>query len=93
MKLHANAPFALVGINAWDSPADFRQGVEDYGVTWPVAYQGEDAAPICEQYRVVSYPSIFVLDAEGRIVATDLRGEALDAKVAELLKALEHAGE
>jgi peroxiredoxin len=41
--------------------------------------------PIAKQFRVESIPCTFVLDASGKIVARELTGEALRAKVLELL--------
>ena len=37
-------------------------------------------------YKIESIPSNFLLDKEGRIIATNLRGEALQIKLAELFK-------
>lgn len=42
--------------------------------------------PIAQQYSVQSIPATFLLDAEGRIVAKNLRGAQLRAKVQELLE-------
>ena len=41
--------------------------------------------PIARHYKVESIPATFILDASGTIVAKDLRGAALRAKVIELL--------
>ncbi len=41
--------------------------------------------PIARQYNVQSIPATFLLDAEGRIVAKNLRGQQLRDKVQELL--------
>ena len=41
--------------------------------------------PIAKQYSVQSIPATFLLDANGKIVAKNLRGSELKAKVAELL--------
>jgi peroxiredoxin len=41
--------------------------------------------PIAISYGVKSIPAMFVLDASGKIVAKDLRGAELKAKIAELL--------
>ena len=41
--------------------------------------------PIAKMYNIRSIPSSFILDADGRIVAKNLRGPALEAKMAELL--------
>ncbi|WP_246288527.1 TlpA disulfide reductase family protein [Winogradskyella costae] len=41
--------------------------------------------PIAQLYNINAIPAVFILDAEGKIVAKNLRGNALDAKVKELL--------
>jgi len=41
--------------------------------------------PIAKQYNVQSIPATFILDAKGNIVAKDLRGDALKAKIKEIL--------
>lgn len=55
-------------------------------LTWPqvsnLKYWNE---PIAKKYNVQSIPATFILDSTGKIVARDLRGEELKAKVIELL--------
>ena len=41
--------------------------------------------PIAAQYKVEAIPATFILDASGKIVAKDLRGAELKAKIIELL--------
>ncbi len=41
--------------------------------------------PIAKTYNVRSIPATFLLDEEGNIIAKNLRGNALDAKIASLL--------
>jgi len=41
--------------------------------------------PIAQMYKVRSIPATFLLDKEGKIVAKNLRGPALEAKIASLL--------
>jgi len=84
VERHENAPFALIGINTNDSKQAFNKGVEDYGVSWPCVYQGPETA-VAKLYRVRGYPTIYVLDAEGRIRFTSLRGERLTAAVDKLV--------
>lgn len=81
-------PFALLAVDCFDEEPVFRAKAAELGVTWPVVFQG-GATPVSDLYRVRSWPTVFVLDAEGRIVAEGLRGEALDAKVEALVAALE----
>lgn len=42
--------------------------------------------PVAKKYRVRSIPATFILDEDGIIVAKNLRGDALDNKIGELLK-------
>ena len=41
--------------------------------------------PVAQLYNINSIPATFILDSEGKIAAKSLRGDALEAKVAELL--------
>jgi hypothetical protein len=60
-------PFAIVGVNTGDDEKTYREGVEEFGLTWISAYQGEDAAPISEMYRVQLYPTMLMIDHTGKI--------------------------
>ncbi|GGG43700.1 TlpA disulfide reductase family protein [Bizionia arctica] len=72
--------------NQKDAKALWVQAIEKDKLTWHqvsnLAYFND---PIAKQYNIQSIPATFILDSEGRIVAKNLRGEALDAKIAELL--------
>lgn len=48
-----------------------------------IKYWNSQAAQL---YKIESIPSNFLLDRQGRIIATNLRGEALQTKLAELFK-------
>ncbi|WP_296383844.1 TlpA disulfide reductase family protein [Winogradskyella sp.] len=41
--------------------------------------------PIAKLYNITAIPATYILDSEGKIVATNLRGKALELKVKELL--------
>ncbi|MGY0392181.1 redoxin domain-containing protein [Bizionia sp. KMM 8389] len=41
--------------------------------------------PVAKLYNIESIPATFILDSEGKIIAKNLRGPALEAKMAELL--------
>lgn len=43
-------------------------------------------SPVVTTYRIESIPANFLLDREGRIIASNLRGETLQTKLAELFK-------
>ena len=60
------------------------------GVTWPCAFSRDMSGnPIAKLYRVKAYPTIYVLDTEGRIRFKGPRGRQLNEAVAELLAELE----
>lgn len=87
VKLHADEPFALIGINTGDDEKSYRNGLEKYGVTWISAYQGSDS-PIADLYRVRGYPTYVLLDAEGRIIEKGHSGKAMDQPIERLLAAM-----
>lgn len=66
--------------------AKWKEAITKDKLTWPQVSNlkfWED--PIALKYNVKSIPATFLLDAKGNIVAKDLRGPDLKAKVAELL--------
>ena len=65
----------------------WAKAIEDDKLTWPqVSNLQFWQDPIALLYGVRSIPAAFIIDENGVIVATNLRGNALEAKVKELLK-------
>jgi len=63
------------------------QAIKDDKLTWPqVSNLQFWQEPIALLYGVRAIPAAFIIDENGVIVATNLRGDALEAKVKELLK-------
>ena len=89
----ANEPFAILGINT-DSAEAYAKGLAEEPVTWRSAMQGTTRGPIPTQWGVTGYPTLYLLDHEGRIVEKDgrLRDEAyLDRRIDELVAAAKAA--
>ena len=62
------------------------KAIEDDGLTWQhVSNLQYWQGPTARLYNVKSIPATFILDENGVIIAKDLRGAALEAKIAELL--------
>lgn len=62
------------------------QAIEDDKLTWHhVSNLQYFTDPVAQQYNIQSIPATFILDAEGKIVAKSLRGQALEDKIAEML--------
>ncbi len=64
----------------------WKEAIAKDGLTWNhISNLKHWKEPIAEMYGVKSIPATFLLDANGKIVAKDLRGDALKAKIKELL--------
>jgi hypothetical protein len=60
--------------------------LKDRKLTWPQYFDGKGwENEVASKYGVNSIPATFLLDGEGVIVATDLRGEALKTEVGKLI--------
>ena len=79
--------FEILGVAADDDRKYWAQVVRTDSLSWvnvsDMKGQKNKAAQI---YGINKYPSSFLIDAEGTIIAMDLRGEALNEKLRELLK-------
>ena len=76
----------IIGVSLDKDAAKWKEAIAKDGLIWPHVSNlkfWED--PIAKQYNVQSIPATFILDEKGNIVAKDLRGEELRAKVAALL--------
>ena len=84
-ELHSKG-LNIVGVSLDKDLASWNQAIAKDKITWiQVSNLKEWAEPIAKQYGVEQIPTTFLLDASGKIVAKDLRGEELKAKVLELL--------
>jgi cytochrome oxidase Cu insertion factor (SCO1/SenC/PrrC family) len=88
VKLHKDAPFALIGINTGDAEGKYREGLKQFGVTWISAYQGAKT-PIADLYQVKGYPTYFLIDPDGKLVRSSHSSKDYDEPIAKLLKELE----
>lgn len=66
VKAMAGKPFTLLGVNSDQDRSVLKQGIEKGDVTWPNIYDGWDG-PICKQWNVRAFPTIYVIDHEGII--------------------------
>lgn len=84
-ELHSKG-LNIVGVSLDKDATKWKEAIAKDKLTWPqVSHLKSWEEPIALQYKVESIPATFILDASGKVVAKDLRGEALRAKVIELL--------
>ena len=78
--------FEVVGVSFDHNREQWLTGIDTLNMTWP---QMSDLkywdSPIVELYAIQSIPHTVLLDKEGVIIEKNLRGEALEAKLAELM--------
>jgi len=85
-------PFALVGVNSEASVEKLRAAIAREKITWPSFFDGGGTdGPIATRWGVRGWPTIYVIDHEGVLRAKDVRGEAMDAAIEELLPAAREA--
>ena len=76
----------IIGVSLDKDAAKWKEAIAKDKLAWTqVSNLKHWSEPIAKQYNVSSIPAMFVLDASGKIVAKDLRGAELKAKIAELL--------
>ncbi|MBQ8099282.1 MAG: TlpA family protein disulfide reductase [Bacteroidaceae bacterium] len=85
-KIFKEKGLEIVGISLDNNLEAWKKAIKDDGITWPQMsdLQGWKSAA-ATLYGVSSIPSTILIDAEGKIVAKNLRGDELNAKISELL--------
>jgi peroxiredoxin len=78
--------FEILGVSLDQDGAAWAKAITDDKLTWKhvsdLKYWDNEVA---KMYGIRSIPASFLLDQEGKIIAKDLRGEALEAKLKELM--------
>ncbi|MCZ6836055.1 MAG: hypothetical protein O7G85_09805 [Planctomycetota bacterium] len=84
VKKLENAPFALIGVNS-DSREAYDAEVEEMGVTWRSFMEKSTSGPIPTKWNISGWPTIYIIDVNGVIRFKNLRDEAMEEAVMELL--------
>ncbi len=79
--------FALIGVNSDRDLEAIRKIVAEKDITWRSFWNGPEGTrgPISTQWNATSWPTVFVLDAEGVIRFKNLHGDKLDEAIEKLL--------
>ncbi len=79
--------FTVFGVSLDDDKGHWQEAIQADGLAWShVSDLKRWESVAARDYGVESIPTNFLLDKEGRIIGRDLRGVALEAKLAEVLK-------
>ncbi|WP_051590781.1 TlpA family protein disulfide reductase [Flavobacterium daejeonense] len=74
----------IIGIADVRGKIDINKFIIDQNVTWPTIDE-KHPKTISKGYQIISYPTSYLIDPNGKIIATDLRGDDLNNKL-EFLK-------
>lgn len=78
--------FEIVSVSIDEKDADWQKAMEEEGMSWPQLCDPKGfKGPVTDVYNITGVPSCFLLDKEGRIFKTDMRGAAIDAVLEDLL--------
>lgn len=89
-KLSAEDQALLAKVHAGNL-AYLNKILKEQGITWRQAAQESTGGPIPKRWNVQGWPTIYVLDATGKIRYRDLRDQQLEDAVVKLLDEMEKA--
>lgn len=79
--------FTIVGVSLDKEKAEWEKAIKDDNLTWThISDLKYWDSPVVGQYQFDGIPFNVLLDPQGKIIATSLRGEELEKKLAEVLK-------
>lgn len=85
-KFHGKG-FEILAVSLDDNKSNWQEAIRKDNLTWTQVSDLEGwESKVAQQYGVQSIPTNFLLDKEGKIIAKDLRGEALEQKLNELFQ-------
>ena len=81
----ADKPFALIGINSDGDRSVVNKILKEQSITWRNVIEGSTSGKIATAWNVHGWPTIYVMDASGKIRFRDLREKELEEAVVKLL--------
>jgi thiol-disulfide isomerase/thioredoxin len=84
-KKYHDKGFEIIGISLDRDENALKSFIKENGMVWPQYFDGLGwGSKLGQKYGITSIPMTFLLDQEGKIVATGLRGAMLDAQLAKM---------
>lgn len=79
--------FEIISVSLDDKKVNWAKAIEKHQIPWlHVSSLKGWKCPVAKLYHVTGVPTMYLLDAEGRIVSDDARGEVLEKEVEKLCK-------
>ena len=90
VKKLAGKPFALLGVNSDEDRENVKKVIDKEQMTWRSWWDGGSTdGPIQTAYNVSHWPTIYLLDREGKIRYIDVRDKKLEEAIDKLLAQIE----
>jgi len=80
---YSSKGFEIISISIDKKEADWEKALKEENLTWPNYLDTKGAS---DAFNVKAIPAMFLVDDNGIIIAEKIRGEELEAKLAELFK-------
>jgi len=80
-----NRPFAMLSVNTDPEREALRKSIREGEITWRCWWDGGQDGPISSRWNILSFPTVFVIDAKGIIRDIGPRGTELNRTVDRLL--------
>ncbi len=92
VKTLADKPFAIIGVNSDRDLEKIRATTNQKNITWRSFWNGPQGTggPISTRWGVTGWPTIYIIDAEGKIRYKNARGPKMDEALTELLAEMGH---
>ena len=79
--------FEVIGVSLDKDEDALKRFVKENKMIWPQFFDGQGwRNALATKYGIQSIPATFLIDGDGKIVAKDLRGRALEAELARRLE-------
>lgn len=86
-ELYGDRGFEILGVNLDEQPTDVTNFAKKNRIAWPHIFQpGGLDSPLAQQYGLISVPTIFLVDRDGRVISNGLTINDLKAKLAEVFR-------
>lgn len=94
VKKLAGKPFALIGVNSDRDREKLKDVLEEENISWRSFWNGPEGTggPISKEWNVRGWPTIYVIDHEGKIAYKSVGSNAkeMDAAITKCLLAMGH---
>jgi thiol-disulfide isomerase/thioredoxin len=86
-RTHQAAGFEVVGVNLDTAGAPIQKYLQDYKVPWPhVAEEGGLESRPAQEFGIITLPTMFLVDRQGRVVSSNISIADLKKEVPTLVK-------